>query len=115
MFPLLLWLDDLRDPKDFTDTDVFKRVIWAKTFSEALSALDGCSDNITHISLDNDLGEDKEGNDVLNLVEELLHNGELPNLREVYVHSHNPSAVDKMMLAKQSLSSYGVLLIQNRA
>lgn len=115
MFPLLLWLDDLRDPKDFIDTDVFKKVLWAKTFSEAISVLEDYSDNITHISLDNDLGEDKEGNDVLNFVEELLHSGELPNLREVYVHSHNPSAVDKMMLAKQSLSNYGVLLIQNKA
>lgn len=71
-------------------------------------------DSVTEISFDNDLGEHSpEGYYAFTKLEELLHQGFYKGLKTVYVHSSNPSAVHKFMLAKESLARYGVSIIRN--
>jgi hypothetical protein len=47
---MILWLDDMRNPKQFG----FYEVIWAKTYNEAIAVLS--SEKITFASLDHDIG-----------------------------------------------------------
>lgn len=111
-----IWLDDIRDPVKYGYPDA----LWIKNsqdFKEyMLSALDERI-NITEIHFDNDLGElsDGEGYDCFVTVENLLHSGELNGLNQVYVHSSNPSAVHKFMLAARSFKHhFGIDIIRQQ-
>lgn len=112
----VIWLDDIRDPVKYGYPDA----IWIKNaqdFSQyLLSALDERI-FIEEIHFDNDLGEESqgEGYDCFLAVENLLHNGELKSLRKIYVHSSNPSAVHKFMLAARGLKyHFGIDVIRNQ-
>ena len=87
-----LWVDDLRPIRKGFD-------IWAKTYQEAIKAIDG--QNITKISFDHDLGEDSKmtaygqereatGNDVAKYVEMLAQKGKIGRI-DWNVHSANPT------------------------
>ncbi len=113
---MIIWLDDLRDPVNYGYLDA----LWIKNSQDfkqyMLSALDERI-NITEIHFDNDLGEFSgvEGYDCFVTVENLLHSGELESLKRIYVHSSNPSAVNKFMLAAESLSyHFGIDMIRNQ-
>lgn len=112
----IIWLDDLRDPKDYG----YPEALWIKNSQDfegyLLSALD---ERISpeELHLDNDLGEESygEGYDAFLSVENLLHKGELKSIKRIYVHSSNPSAVHKFMLAKESLKThFGIDMIRNQ-
>lgn len=104
-----LWLDDIFDysvsavkPKD-TDW------LWAKNFDQFKQLLENHEKDIQLISFDNDLGEDLEGKHCFYLMEELLSEGKLRNLKNVILHSDNISAVTSMLGAKNYLKSiYGI-------
>lgn len=103
----ILWLDDLRDPKDYGYEDA----IWLKSFEDWLSFVsdEDNFNNISEIHFDNDLGEDHEGYHAFLDVECMLYAGEWDALKTIYVHTSNPSAAGKYMLAKENfISSYGV-------
>lgn len=100
-----IWIDDLRDPKNYGWDDA----IWAKSAQQLfmlhlhLHESDKI-DSVTEISFDNDLGEGSpEGYYAFTKLEELLHQGFYKGLKKVYVHSSNPSAVHKFMLAARGL------------
>lgn len=93
-----LWLDDLRNPVDYG----YPNALWCKNLSSFYSLLKFMSDSyIDSIHFDNDLGGDEEGYDAFLYVERELHDGNFTNLKEIHVHSSNPSAVNKFMLARE--------------
>lgn len=91
-----LWVDDLRDPTDY----VGEGWKWVKTYDAAIDVIQ--SHQFETIALDNDLGEEKEGCDIFNFIEDALSNEEsfVDQLHQIYIHSSNISAVNKMMGAK---------------
>jgi len=90
-----LWLDDDRPaPKDF---------LWAKTYIDALAVI--LSDSPLYIlSLDNDLGRNKEGYDVVKWMVEFLDLDEWPD--EIRVHSANSVALDNMSATIERYGPY---------
>lgn len=98
----LLWIDDLRDPVDYIDTNQYESVLWLKTYSDAHAMVSNRYYDVIH--LDNDLSDehDRQGKHLFNYIEELLYSGRLPNLKSVIIHSDNSSAVRSMMLAKDN-------------
>jgi len=93
---LQLWVDDLRDPNDYVKGDW----VWAKTSEEAFKHLS--SNKFEVLSLDNDLGEEVEGKDIFNWIEERLYwnDIDLSKLKVIYVHSSNTNAVKYILNAK---------------
>lgn len=108
---VLLWVDDERLPMNFLpELNQFKKVLVAKDTKSAMMFIGRDKEIITHIHLDNDLGEEKEGRDIFNTVESMVFFGELPALEGVAVHTSNPGAAESMMSAKQFLADMGVKL-----
>lgn len=102
-----IWLDDLRDPKDYG----IHNVIWVKSFSEFKEAIRVESPQLLY--LDHDLGNDADGTgyDAFCLVEWMLHQGKLENLMCIYIHSSNSGGVTKMLSAdKVFMQKYGVMI-----
>lgn len=96
----IIWLDDMRDPKDYGVSNA----IWYKT-SQAFCTM--CTDKtlteeVTAIHFDNDLGEESygEGYDCFTAVESGLFFGYFTQLKNIFVHTSNPSAAEKFMVAK---------------
>lgn len=114
---ILLWVDDLREPTNFPHIITNKHTIvyWATTYEEAIRLL-ATKPYISDVSLDNDLGTEKEGRDVLRYIEEKLFCKELSSLMRVNIHSHNPAAVAYMYGSKDVLEfNYSVKVTKVRA
>lgn len=91
-----LWVDDLRDPAEHVQGEWE----WAKNSDEAFRQLSSNTYDI--VSLDNDLGEETEGKDIFNWIEQRLHwrDVELSRLKTIYIHSSNSEAVRYMLSAR---------------
>jgi len=89
-----IYMDDAREtPNGWTRT---------YTVAETIAALLTCK--VTHLSLDNDLGEDElEGYKVLDWLEETVYNNMHFPLPEVTIHSSNASRVEYMHRALKSI------------
>jgi hypothetical protein len=89
-----LYMDDARDtPNGWTRT---------YTVDETIDVLQ--TRTVTHLSLDNDLGEDqKEGYKVLDWLEETVYNDSTFPMPEVSIHSSNASRVEYMQRALKSI------------
>ena len=77
---------------------------WDRTYTvaETIAALK--TRTVTHLSLDNDLGEDQpEGYKVVDWLEETIYNDMTFPLPEVTVHSSNASRVEYMQRALRSI------------
>ena len=77
---------------------------WTRTYTvdETITVL--LTRTVTHLSLDNDLGEDqKEGYKVLDWLEETVYNDRTFPLPEVTIHSSNASRVEYMQRALNSI------------
>ena len=96
--PVMIWLDDERDPSDQTWRDCFPIespvVVWLRSFDAFASWIDdnGLPDAI---SFDHDLGSDLSGMDAARYVVDycLDHNATLPAWG---VHSANPVGSDNI-------------------
>ena len=89
-----LYMDDARDTPEG----------WVRTYrvEETIQVLQ--SRMVTHLSLDNDLGEgQQEGYKVLDWLEETVHNDPSFPMPEVTVHSANPVRVCYMNNALRSI------------
>ncbi|ASV44248.1 hypothetical protein PBI_SCTP2_233 [Salicola phage SCTP-2] len=110
MIKNVLWVDDIRDPDDYAS---FKGcdVTWVKNYNRAIEEINtGMFDTIC---LDNDLGEEKEGVDIFNYIEEHLFNYSsfIQNLNCVYIHTSNTSARKTMLSACENLDRrFGVFI-----
>lgn len=89
-----IYMDDAREtPKGWTRT---------YTVEETIAAL--LTRTCTHLSLDNDLGENqKEGYKVLDWLEETVYNDSTFPMPEVTVHSSNASRVEYMHRVLRSI------------
>ncbi|WBF77746.1 hypothetical protein A73_208 [Escherichia phage A73] len=109
-----IWLDDLRDPKDYGHDDA----IWFKNSDQFIEFLEDPNKmyrRVTEWHFDNDLGEDsKEGYRCLEMLEEKLVFGK-PILYPavLFVHTSNPSAAQKFMAAKEVFKRYGIEILRN--
>lgn len=86
----------------------------AKTAKEAISLLESCC--VTDLSLDHDLGEEKNGNgnDVLVWVEAKVFLEEKYIPPRMRVHSANPSAFQKMQMGIDRINTEYYHRIRNR-
>lgn len=113
---LSIWVDDIRDPAKYG----YPHSVWCKDSSQFLTklmclVLDQEMDTLEEVHFDNDLGERTEGYDLFLILEEALHKGSFKNLKRIYVHSSNPSAVHKFMLAARGLKHhFGIDVIRNQ-
>jgi hypothetical protein len=90
-----VYLDDIRNPP----------LGWIRTYSvdETIQLL--TTGEVTHLSLDHDLGIASEvgtGYDVLKWIEERLVTNNF-NPPEIEIHSDNPAGIHKMRLAKENI------------
>jgi hypothetical protein len=90
-----------------------KNTLWVLDYYQAINILNARQDFHT-IHLDNDLGENTpQGKAVFDYVEFMLHENKLPNLKAIFIHSDNASAVRIMLSAKEVFQEkYGVLVKQ---
>lgn len=115
---IVIWLDDIRDPAKYG----YPNAVWYKSAQEWLveiSFLDRLDklDLVTEIHFDNDLGDDHpwDGYKLFTFIEEDLLDGKYKGLKKIYVHSSNPSAVHKFMLAARSFKHhFGIDIIRQQ-
>lgn len=67
---------------------------------------------VTEIHFDNDLGRGYDGYYVFTRLESMIAAGGFKRLEKIYVHTSNPAAAQKFMLAKESMLRYGVQMIR---
>jgi hypothetical protein len=99
-----LFIDDVRTPPDSSWTI-------ARTYSRAHKILTSQLSEITHISFDHDLGEEKTGYDLACLVEHIVWERKLESYPIMTVHSANPVGRLRIMSAIRSIET---LASQNR-
>ena len=98
MIPIKVFLDDERTPPDG-----WVLVRWQ---DEAIKLLQ--SGDVTHLSLDHDLGDDRKGTgyDVLLWIErEIVLRNYVPP-ENIHVHSANPAARQRMLAAIESIRGW---------
>lgn len=77
---------------------------WVRAYTAEEAILFLMENDVQEVSLDHDLGTEKTGYDVLLFIEEQFHlHGKNPPA--INIHTANPSARIKMMLAKESLEN----------
>lgn len=94
MNDLKVYMDDERSTPDG----------WSRTYTveETIALLE--TRTVTHLSLDNDLGEGlKEGYEVVNWLEEVVFHDKTFPIPIVYVHSANASRVEYMHRALRAI------------
>lgn len=90
-----VFMDDLRE----TPTG------WLRTYTAEATIDLLKTRQVTHLSLDNDLGEGlSEGYTVLDTLEELVYNDPSFPLPEITIHSSNASRVEYMQRAVKSIN-----------
>lgn len=111
-----VWLDDLRDPfLHIADQNVAAEMIWFKDYDSAFVFITENAASIAELHLDNDLGDPagREGKHLFNYVETLIHEGLMPELHFIQIHSSNSSSVNNIMSAKDIFrDKYGITLIR---
>ena len=91
-----IYMDDARDTPQG----------WTRTYTVAETIAELRMRTVTHLSLDNDLGEGQdEGYKVLDWLEETVYNDMHFPMPEVYIHSSNASRVEYMHRALKSIES----------
>lgn len=89
-----VFMDDARDTPDG----------WARTYTVEQTLAILRTRTVTHLSLDNDLGEGQaEGYHVLDWLEETVYNDKTFPMPEVKIHSSNASRVQYMHLALKNI------------
>ena len=101
---LSIFLDDIRKlPDSNIAAPEEKKWTLVKSAKEAIELIR--KGNVRRISLDHDLGNDKNGTgyDVLVAIEKFLHDGTIDRPPRMYVHTSNVSARIKMELAIRAI------------
>jgi hypothetical protein len=110
---MIVWLDDIRNPIDYGYEDAF----WCKNLKQFYTIMDiynltKSDDVVSEIHFDNDLGGDEEGYTAFVWLEKELFDGNFKNLKNIYVHTSNPSAAKKFMVAKDLFTDMGINIIR---
>lgn len=92
-----VWLDDVRPMPEHFDVHV-------RTAEEAIMLL--CTDSVSEISLDHDLGEGKtDGYQVAKFIEEGAFMGTRHRMK-VFIHTDNAAARPRMVAAIKNANKY---------
>jgi len=94
-----LFLDDMRNPKEYGLHDV----VWVKTYKDAIEQLK--TGDVSWMSFDNDLGEEKTGYDVAKYIEENVFHENL-KCPEWQIHSANPKGRQNIEMAMKSAERF---------
>lgn len=93
---MMVFMDDARE----TPTG------WSRTYTVEQTIAVLRTRTVTHLSLDNDLGEGQaEGYHVLDWLEETVHGDKTFPMPEVQIHSSNASRVEYMRRALRSIEN----------
>lgn len=104
---MIVWLDDIRNPEDY---GVYE-ALWYKTSQDLMKSLifndkfKGYR-NVKEWHFDNDLGEESEEDGYscfLELEKRLYSDEKFQVIPTIFVHTSNPSAGSKFMLASKNL------------
>ena len=98
MFKTLIWIDDVRDPKDYCADHYTDCTIWCKSVNEAIAAYSICQFGQLMISLDHDAGDyASDGGDFIRFLDwmEQFHRDEIPNICWE-IHTMNPVGAQNM-------------------
>ena len=110
----IIWLDDLRDPKDpqwaawIAATGVAaERVIWVKDYEEFLCVFHKVArtGELTAVCFDNDLGVGREGRHAFTWMEEQVRLGDLAPFG-LYAQTANPAARQELIAGFGSLRRF---------
>ena len=93
-----VWLDDVREMPEGFD-------YWARTAHAVVSLLLHGHD-VTYISFDHDLGQEKTGYSVATTIESMIQGGFLTKMIEYDVHSANPVGRKRIIQAMESARRY---------
>ena len=103
---IILWIDDVRDPKDFIKVKDNERVIWCKSVNEAIKAyslwgsdLNDRDVRLVEINIDHDAGDyAKDGGDFIKFLDwmEMIHPEDFTKLTW-HIISMNPVGVYNML------------------
>ena len=94
-----VWLDDVRPKPEGFD-------VWAHDAAQAIDLLE--TGNVTHISLDHDLGDTEfhqTGYTVASAIEEWVFQGRIP-MPTWQIHSANPVGRENMRMALYSAENF---------
>lgn len=92
-----LWLDDLRDPKEYCPFYDDGELIWVRDYDSFVLIIE--TRGLPKIvSFDHDLGEGKDGKDCANFLVNHCMKFEIPlSLPEYFVHSQNPVGKENIL------------------
>lgn len=109
----MLWLDDVRDPRDHGFGTPEDHVHWVRAADTAISFL--THQKYDEISLDHDLGPPNcgTGYDVALFIEERCYLGKMV-CPVWHIHSSNPVGRQKMEAALQNAEKYSQLSINEK-
>ncbi len=98
-----LWLDDQINDPDAPIRWTPEGWVGVDNARDAMKHVE--SGLLTAINLDNDLGTPLEGLDVINLIEDLAHDGKIPRM-EILIHTSNSEARRRMELIRERCYRY---------
>lgn len=95
-----LFIDDVRNPEP---GDTF--VVTIRKYAIAVKIISEFWYDITHISLDHDLGTPETGYDIACRIEEIAHDTKFTHLPKIHCHSMNPVGREKILAVVAKLES----------
>jgi len=103
-----LYLDDERSAPDDSWTLV-------RTFQECVRVLRRDWYEITEISLDHDLGDERRnGYDVLSYIEDDVYDSDLIHVPKIHIHTANPPARKRMLQAVENIEKLQLINVCRR-
>lgn len=104
-----VWIDDQRAPQDFLSAAECEGVVWIKKIREAIRYIKEHAEEIEVMYLDYYM--DDPYLDGSEFVFEVLHSRKeksFVNLKTVYLHSSDETAIEEMMEYAEEIKAFGV-------
>ena len=80
--------------------------VLARTYKEAMAHLFYCSNGVSEVSLDHDLGEEKTGYDIACAIEEVAHTFDNYNPPLIHCHSANPVGIKRIETVAKKVNQW---------
>lgn len=114
---LVVFVDDLREPRLHLGKERAKGVVLIKTYGEAIDYFEAHEAEITEVHLDEYLGHDPIhlGSNLLEMIYQMLHyDDKFQLLRTVYLHSSDTGTIDFLIQVWGiHFEEHGVTIVDN--
>lgn len=114
---LVVFVDDIRDPRIHLGKERAVGVVWIKTFQEAADYFHDHQAEITEIHLDEYLGDNPNdlGSELMGLIYCMVYYGNhLSLLKTIYLHSSDTSVIEDLIEEYQPrLSAFDITMVDN--